>query len=79
MGITSCGNMLSDYIKCYSKSWLGFNRIMILEILFITVTSIILFIVCHSLYDHYKEKEWRRNNPDEHAWTEQPVKKDPGL
>lgn len=52
---------------------------MILEILFITVTSIILFIVCHSLYDHYKEKEWRRNNPDEHAWTEQPVKKDPGL
>ena len=79
MGITSCGNMLSDYIKCYSKSWLGFNRIMILEVLSIAVSLGVMYIVWHSLYTRYKEKEWRRNNPDEHAWTERPVKKDPGL
>jgi len=52
---------------------------MILEALSIIVSLGILYIVWDSLYTRYKEKEWRRNNPDEHTWLEQPVKKDKGL
>ena len=52
---------------------------MILEVLTIAVSLGILYIVWHSLYTRYKEKEWRRNNPDEYEWSERPVKKDPGL
>jgi hypothetical protein len=52
---------------------------MIIETLLILVSLGILYIVWHSLYTHYKEKEWRRNNPEEHDIMNRPVKKDPGL
>ena len=52
---------------------------MIIEILSILVSLGILYIVWHSLYTRYKEKEWRRNNPDEYDIMNKPVKKDPGL
>ena len=52
---------------------------MIIETLLILVSLGILYIVWHSLYTHYKEKEWRRNNPEEHDIMDRPVKKDPGL
>jgi len=71
--------MFCNHTKRYSKSWLGFNRIMILEVLSIAVSLGVMYIVWHSLYTRYKEKEWRRNNPDEYEWLERPVKKDKGL
>ena len=46
------------------------------------VSSAILGIVLclwHLVHTWYKEKQWRRNNPDEYEWTDKPVKKDPGL
>jgi len=52
---------------------------MIIEILSILVSLGILYIVCDSLYTHYKEKEWRPNNPDEYDIMNKPVKKDPRL
>jgi len=52
---------------------------MILEVLTIAVSLGIMYMVWHSLYTRYKEKEWRRNNPDEYEWSERPVKKDKGL
>ena len=52
---------------------------MILEVLAIAVSLGVMYIVCDSLHTRYKEKEWRRNNPDEYTWLEQPVKKDKGL
>ena len=52
---------------------------MIIEALSIIVSLGVMYVVCHSLYTRYKEKEWRQNNPDEHEWTRNPVKKDPGL
>jgi len=52
---------------------------MILEVLLIIVSIGIMYIAWDILYTRYKEKEWRRNNPDEHEWTRNPVKKDPGL
>ena len=52
---------------------------MILEILSILVFLGVMYIVWHSSYTWYKEREWRRNNPDEYDIMEQPVKKDKGL
>lgn len=52
---------------------------MILEVLLIIVSIGIMYIAWDSLYTRYKEKEWRRNNPDEYEWLERPVKKDPDL
>jgi len=52
---------------------------MILEVLSIAVSLGVMYIIWHSLYTHYKEKEWKRNNPDEYEWSERPVKKDPDL
>ena len=47
------------------------------------IIGIVLFILAwiglYFLYGYYKEREWQRNNQDELLWTEQPVKKDPGL
>jgi uncharacterized membrane protein len=51
-------------------------------IIYIAVSSVVLvvgLIVWHFVHDWYKEKQWRKNNPDEHEWTRNPVKKDPGL
>lgn len=52
---------------------------MIIETLSILVSLGILYIVWHSIYTRYKEKEWRRNNPEEHDILNRPVQKDPGL
>jgi len=41
--------------------------------------SVCSFMLWHFTYTWYKDREWRRNNPDEYKIMEQPVKKDPGL
>ena len=51
----------------------------IIYIVFTSIALVVGFVVYHFVHDWYKEKQWRRNNPDEYAWTEQPLKKDPGL
>jgi heme/copper-type cytochrome/quinol oxidase subunit 2 len=52
---------------------------MIVSIILGIVFFVIVLIGLHFVHDWYKEKQWRSNNPDELLWTEQPVKKDPGL
>ena len=37
---------------------------------------LILLLVYLVVYDWYKEKEWRRNNPDEHNIMERKIKDD---
>ena len=48
-----------------------------MELLILFVSTIILALLYHFTYTWYKEREWRRNNPDEHKIMNEPVKKDP--
>jgi|OM-RGC.v1.037979271 hypothetical protein len=42
-----------------------------------TAIAIIAIPVIYSiLYAYYKEREWRKNNPDEFAWLDKIEKKD---
>lgn len=42
-----------------------------------TAIAIIAIPVIYSiLYAYYKEREWRKNNPDEFAWLDKIIKKD---
>lgn len=52
---------------------------MIIEILAVITAVGILYVVYDIAYTQYKEREWRRNNPEEHDIMNKPVKKDPGL
>lgn len=47
-----------------------------MELLIVFVSTIILALLYHFTYTWYKEREWRRNNPDEHKIMNEPVKKD---
>ena len=44
----------------------------------LTVMGACLFcgVVCSFLYDWYKDREWRRNNPDEHDIINRKIKDD---
>lgn len=33
-------------------------------------------IACHFVHDWYKEREWKRNNPDEHEIMNRKIKDD---
>ena len=49
---------------------------MILEILIILFLLCISFVLWHLIYSEYKEREWRRNNPDEHEIMKRKIKDD---
>jgi len=49
---------------------------MILEILIILFLLGISFVLWHLGYSEYKEREWRRNNPDEHEIMKRKIKDD---
>jgi hypothetical protein len=55
------------------------HTVMIIEILAVITAVGILYVVYDIAYTQYKEREWRRNNPDEYDIMNKPVKKDPGL
>ena len=55
------------------------HTVMIIEILAVITAVGILYVVYDIAYTQYKEREWRRNNPEEHDIMNKPVKKDPGL
>ena len=48
----------------------------LVEIMLCGSLLLVLLLVYMILYDWYKEKEWRRNNPDEHNIMERKIKDD---
>ena len=49
---------------------------MLFEIILWTSTAMVIFIVGSLWYDDYKDREWRRNNPDEHEIMHRKIKDD---
>ena len=49
---------------------------MIFEIIVALSLLMIGLVLWHIGYTNYKEREWRRNNPDEHNWTRNTINKD---
>ena len=41
---------------------------MILDLVLLILGILALAVVYHFAHTHYKEREWRRNNPDEFRW-----------
>ena len=52
---------------------------MIVEIFLLVLSITVVSVIWHFVDDWYQEREWRRNNPEEHDIMNKPVKKDPGL
>ena len=50
-----------------------------IELFYIFLATIIIALIYHFTYTWYKEREWRKNNPDEHKIMDRPVRKDPEL
>ena len=49
---------------------------MILDLFILVAIIIVSGIGYHFIYSHYKESEWRRNNPDEHKIMQKPVQEE---
>lgn len=48
-------------------------------VIYISIATLVLvvgLIACHFVHDWYKEREWRRNNPDEHEIMNRKIKDD---
>ena len=48
-------------------------------VIYISISTVILvfgLIAYHFVHDWYKEKQWRRNNPDEHEIMNRKIKDD---
>ena len=52
------------------------NISLILLGLALTVLCLGLLCLLYLLWDYYKEREWRRNNPDEHEIMNRKIKDD---
>jgi len=48
----------------------------IIYIFISTVVLVVGLIACHLVHDWYKEREWKRNNPDEHEIMNRKIKDD---
>jgi len=47
-----------------------------IEIILYSIFGLFIIAMCMFMYDWYKDREWRRNNPDEHNIMERKIKDD---
>ena len=48
---------------------------MIIEVLIFFIALALSFVLWHLWYTQYKEREWKRNNPDEFDLLDRPKKR----